>query len=603
MTNSELYISLQEAEFLSFQKILIVPLHRVNVAKRQKEWSIKIKFLPGSSLENKGNLIIFRNAVLLYEIPEKEETLFTQHYCIPKGLLSFKDVKVRDVEVNESSNAPSLALSIAEGEKDVITEHYGKINNAVTQLYRLALDNIDYKKNFPDWYQHLLNWRPLHRNLIIALVKSNQFPSLDLPVVKPNYFYRYAWFGKFFKEQAIQLGGGEYSKEEIHKISDWLKQFLDVMAINDIKIALTNPPELVAEAIDLFLGYYIAITTVEEYPYDSFLNNVQAIYNKWTGKPWGLGILWAVFFRSLYEDRLTYIHPINSLRTEVLKIDHELYSLMESEANENEFSAIPIVDMDFEIKEQVSEYLQLREGSKSSPDLVEKEKIVSLFCSKLWKPGLSSLGFEVRSEHDSLFKHANTCFIKNGSIHLKEVSDQARVTYYCYPDSPLLNTLKKKKINAQPLDKLINKSKRVLVGFLSESNFKGELINIYSEVLNAIKDHKIERIIMVWLRHSEAEELQTTDFDLEKRKWTQQFQTIFAGIPIDLLVKNESVQKDLEIKRNLKHLLGSYKINQLEVIDENFDEEKAAWLLQINTEYFITEDGIENYMFLNSAPA
>jgi hypothetical protein len=57
------------------------------------------------------------------------------------------------------------------------------------------------------------------------------------------------------------------------------------------------------------------------------------------------------------------------------------------------------------------------------------------------------------------------------------------------------------------------------------------------------------------------------------------------------------VKSEGEIKRNLKLLLESYSVNDIELINENIDDMILNWILSINNEY-VVESKAENYYTL-----
>jgi hypothetical protein len=65
-----------------------------------------------------------------------------------------------------------------------------------------------------------------------------------------------------------------------------------------------------------------------------------------------------------------------------------------------------------------------------------------------------------------------------------------------------------------------------------------------------------------------------------------------------LIIRNNRNPSKVEIKRNIKNVLFDYSIHEIEVIDENLDEEKASWIIESGTDYWISKpnENISSYL-------
>lgn len=589
MSEIKVYISLKEAEELIFNRCLVIREDRFDVKRAQGLLSICL-FIDGEMLTNHSeNKLVLFSAINCFEIPENDENLFINHYRIPLGLVKTNVRKVRDISKNEMpiddyGYSFNGYLQLRNGLFSILHKVYEKTsNNQVRQTY------INTLKEFNSLSE-------LKRKLLIELLKDSKFPILTVKVDKfvTDNFFRVTWWGKFIVENYLPKLNIEDEKDVTY-IRKWLRGFLEFNNFDILNKNINTIPEELKAEIDFLLGYYLAAFYKESL--NSEKNFFDDLYNLIHYENKDEVFSWVSFFTSIFKENDQAIYFVKSLRQDVFKIEKLAFELS---LNKLEISIDNNFDFFIRNKEEsqlISEFLELKYGVyDQNPKLIEINEAKSVFKNNFFEEELYKIGFDLNSQYDNNIRIQNSCWFSKKQFHLNLNSEtnSSDVIFYIDENSLAKDKLKQLKIKIKPVKKLLNTSKKILIGF-NRLEEVPNLCNLYSSLLKDEIKEKCDRVVFILLVDLDIEEIQSMKFANFIKNQRIDLTRLF-NIEVDLIIKNEQTINDAEIKRNLKNILDSYRINQMEVIDENFDNEKASWLLESNTEYLIESN--ENYHYI-----
>jgi len=594
METLNIYISLKEAENLIFNRSLFFSKNRIEIKRAKGLMSITFEVEKDKLIEFKNNYVVLFSTVLSIEIPEKEQNLFLNHYRLPLGLLKFNSRCVRD--------ATEDRLIFDEQIIEYNSKKYLQLRNGLITILENAysqINNTDFVSSAEKLLKGFTNLSEFKKKLLFDLLEHSKFPLLTVKVDRfvTDNFYRVTWWGKFIVDNYVNKFDNK-TQDEIDTIKKWLRGFLQFENIEQINQQLTNIPEELKEEVDFMIGYLIASAYFESFQSDkSFLNKlIREIQH--TNK--STLISWIVFFKSLFDENVMYLYFVKSLNNEIFKIEKLAFEL-----SNNNFQKITENTIEFnfnEIKKEelISEFLSLRfGGSNHSPQLINSNKAKNIFANNFSEENLRTNGFELISEYQNNKSFLNTCWFtgKNFQLNINSEVNISDIVYFVNEDSRANNILKTLKIKVKPYSKIIDKNKKVLLGFIDFEK-KPNLLSIYSKLILGLFKTQFDKIIIVLLVDIETEKIQSLEFDNYCKERENEFKRMFNNT-IELIIKSVSNNNDTEIKRNLKNVLKNYKMEQIEVIDENFDENKAIWILESNSEYVINNENEQYYSFLN----
>ena len=225
-----------------------------------------------------------------------------------------------------------------------------------------------------------------------------------------------------------------------------------------------------------------------------------------------------------------------------------------------------------------------------------------VFKNNLMQDDLPYIGLEERSKWDikSFIENVCSTFDKKMKIIYNVFNDNKEVVFYLDKSSKMTKELKKRGFKVDSTNKLIDKNKRALLIFKKISLFedKSSLIYWYAELLKGNKSSEIERAVIVLLVDTKKYDIRSLSFGNQVKQVKNDHSTLL-GIDVEVIVKDILLVDDSEVKRYLRNTLKDYKIEEIEVVDENFDNEKASWLLDINSEYFVEKENQNYYSFFN----
>jgi hypothetical protein len=595
------YLSLIEAEGLIFNKILFLPKSRLGIKQAQKDLSIvtlvKTEFI--SELESQ--IIIFSSSISSFEIPEKEETLFLNHFRVPKGLISTSGRLYR--ESKKESNEIDFFETKVLTEKDI--NDFTLFRRGFFNCYALAV-NHKISKNFANSTIEILNnkseFSSFKINFIKTLLSTKFYPSKER---NDGKFYieaikRFNWWGAYLIKNCTTID--QENDDELNDIKNWLLNFKDKDNYIAIKKAASNVPDVFFEDFEFIVGYYFAATYFEEASiginfYDFILKKLLEVKLDKNSKV----VFWAIYFQSIFKDNLDFLYVIPSLRKQLWFLETKLFSILNTQfklEDETDIFNVELISLDKE--KRVAEYLQLINGGKIlEPKFISKEDQKELLDNTFANNNIMKVGLV--SDNSSPYKYLiqNQCGFNNKGFFLSLSSKPSEVQFYVKEQSKERDWLKELKLKVYPLNKIIEKNKKVLVGFLKQASYERSLFKIYEMIFEEnSKKVVFKDIVFVLLVDEDTEVIQSPKFQLEKNKIEDYCKRKF-GTNLTLLVKNENTNTDGEIKRNLKHILGNYKIKDIELINENINDSKREWILSVSNEYVVNSNFDNYYTLIN----
>jgi|GEM_PF-3738924 len=593
----KIYISLSEAEGLVFNKLLIIPKSRFKIGKAQNVWSIAVYVLENTIVDFNSHLLITGNSVLKYEIPDKEENLFLNHFRVPKGLIETKDRLIRE----SNSNVEAEIKFPGDVNYDQKIEIFKKIRRGVVQCYSLALNNIVSNEFSTEVFKQLNKLSNLDKwklDFLKSLTLKDTYPIKER---NDGKFYaesvlRFNWLGSFlFREFAKNE---EIKEDDIVEAKEWFLCFRDKNDITAISRAILNIPNLFDKDFEFIIGYYMAASFYEET--DIGINYYKVLISeleKLKLKKNNSLLFWAIFFQSIFKDSLDFLYIIPAFREQLLALEHNLLGLLLPDLGW-EFSAIDS-KMPSE-KQAISEYLQLQNGGKLvEPNFISQTEEKELFKNTFSDNNILNIGLDVTDLAGLKHLFPNNCEFRKPNFSLALTNKPSEITFYVNNNSKAKDWLKDLKLKTKPLSKLIKSNKKALVGFLMSDSYEYSLFKVYEWIIkNAEKPITFNSIVFVLLVNEESEVIQSPEFQNMKLEMENYCKSRF-GENVTVLVKNELIKSYGEIKRNLKHLLENYSIRDIELINENVDDRERNWVLSVNNEYVNKSKLDTFYAYLN----
>jgi hypothetical protein len=588
----ELLLTLKESEDLIFNRHLILGNHRLDIAKIKDNLSIKVEFSKDEIILIDGGFILLFSSVTQFEIPEKDFNLFFNHYRIPKGYL--KPIKriVRD-KIGKS-DLPFF-------KKDIDISNYLPLRSGLVGLYDFTVKNSandDLKKGFHELISTFNEISDFKSNFLKIVFSSKDFPLLVINMDRfvPDNFYRIVWWGKIIKDNL--LGKIEnIDDSRISEISLWLKSFLNFENINYSELLNTKPREF-DEEYDFIVGYYIAILNFELIKQnDNFFSELYS-NNNFKGK--GNIICWSVFFYSIFNTEIPYLYFISSLRKDI----YEIEKISCHFGNKNlEYQEKSYRFFNYEISKNtiITEYLSLTRNTKNTfIEEIEYSEILPKIKNNLCYENLNNIVFEIEPNYYEQ-KKINFCFsTKDGfTLGLIKSVNFENLVFYCDTEPTTYLYLKLLKgIHVKPINKLINPKKKVLVGFIENNHDTPMMFRLYASLIKSSKKKLFDKILVVFMVDLDQEKLHSLEFDNFIRQEQIRISDLFNQ-DIELIIRNKRNPSKVEIKRNINNVLSDYTIHEIEVIDENLDEEKASWIIESGTDYWISKPNQNLSSFLN----
>ncbi|MDT0293527.1 hypothetical protein ACFQ3R_13125 [Mesonia ostreae] len=592
----KIYISLKESENLVFNKLIIIPKSRFQISRAQKDWSIALFVIEENLIEHNERLFITSGSVIKYEIPEKEENLFINHFRVPKGLLVIAKREVRDSQnIEDKINFPDEAgfspeINLFKGFRRGLVQNYSLIIN----------DNLS-KEFSEEVFAVINNLEALSEfkvNFIKEIISQGFYPIKER---NDGNFYteavkRFNWLGAFIFKEFPRIK--EVSEEDLKNAKQWLLNLKDKEDSKTILKSIANVPDIFFEEFEFIIGYYVAASFFEETNTgENYFLEIKNYLKKLKLEKNYKALFWSIFFKAIFKEEVDFLYLIPSIQNQQRRIECKLIELLFDGLS---VSCKNAENISISKRQAVAEYLQLQNGGALiEPIFITKNDKKNLLENNFSNKRLLNIGIEIKN--DSSFKHLfhNSCLSGNSNFTLNLTVKPSEATFYINDTSEVKDWLKGLKIKTKPLSKIIDNNKKALVGFLIPESYERSLFKFYEWILNnAVKSILFKTIVFVLLVDEEVEYIQSPEFQNKKIEM-ERFCKAKFGDNTTVLVKNESVSSDGEIKRNLKHLLEHYNIKDIELINENIDDRIHNWVLSVNNEYLVESEINDFYTVLN----
>ena len=346
------------------------------------------------------------------------------------------------------------------------------------------------------------------------------------------------------------------------------------------------------------MGYYLAASFYEEANIgDDFYKILISQLKKVKLEKNNKVLFWTIFFQALFKDDLDFLYVIASYQKQQQTLEYKLIELL--------FSEIEQTNVTFEMitvskKQAITEYLQLQNGGElTEPIFITEDTQSELLENNFSNRKILNMGFEIGANPSLDYIFPNKCTVNKTGFSLNLTSKPSKVTFYINENNEIKDWLKDLKIKTKTISKLIDNNKKALVGFLLPESYDRSLLKVYESILrDADNSLSLKTTVIILLVDEEVEYIQSPEFQNKKIEMEKFLMSKF-GKNTSVLVKNERIKSDGEIKRNLKHLLEQYSIKDIELINENIDDKIRNWVLSVNNEYVVDSDIKNYYTFLN----
>ncbi|UUO25449.1 hypothetical protein FGD67_21190 [Colwellia sp. M166] len=586
---TKIYLSHDEVEQLIFKKMLWISTQRLGIKRAQGLYSVALMADEQDLHCNNDTVIVFMSSVHKFEIAEADKNLFLNHYHLPLGLLLLKKRKVRDLA--ENSLGPQSTTHINNIELSDKINRYAAIRRAFIKLFHVAINSQISESCLATKYITYLNafenLSKFQYKLIFAVLNHKKLPEEIVSIKDKSFsstsFYQWVWWGKFLVDNLLNEGLNEMQLAE-HK--SWLKHF-DPDSFKGIDSVVLNVPFKFEQDFPIILGYYLAINNnldLTEDNHDSTkskLKKLNAEYNEEI-------FFWKHFFQSFFVDQIDYVYPIQNIQYEFYKMEMNAYKVIFGKNDLDERVGLhPISLPENSLDTFVKSYHALKDGiDDNEVNIASMEQIHEVFNkSVLFGDNRKNVGFIFNQPTLKTFL-ANYIQINDDSFTLHQSNQVEQVVYYENQVTSLPIKVKKK-----PIHSIINPDKRVLFGVITGENFNA-LIDMYAYILENSVNHDISEILFIWLVDKEKSELHSAAFEQEKNVLNMRLDVLFNQ-KVKIFTKNVNNHNDSEIIRVIKHIVGEYKLKEIEVIDTDFGIEQAHWLVESTYDHTLVDDAMD----------
>jgi len=586
---TKIYLSHDEVEQLIFKKMLWILTQRLDIKRAQGLYSIALIADEQDLHFNNDTVIVFMSSVHKFEIAEADKNLFLNHYHLPLGLLLLKKRKVRDIAQNSSELQSTTHINNIELSDKI--NRYTAIRRAFIKLFHVAINSQISESCLATKYITYLNafenLSQFQYKLIFAVLNYKKFPEEIVSTKNKGFssptFFQWVWWGKFLVDNLLNEGLNEMQLGE-HK--NWLKHF-DPDSFQGIDFTVLNIPFKFEPDFPIIIGYYLAInnnldlTEENNDSTESKLQQLNAEYNEEI-------FFWKHFFQSLFVDQIDYVYPIQNIQYDFYKMEMNAYKIINEKSDLDELEGLhPISLSEHSLETFVKSYHALKDGiNDNEVNIASMEQIHEIFNkSVLFGDNRKNVGFIFNQPTSKTFL-ANYIQINDNSFTLHQSNQVEPVVYYEKEDTSLPIKVKKK-----PISSIINRDKRVLFGVITGEHFN-DLIDMYAYILENSSSHNISEILFIWLVKKEKPELHSAAFEQEKNVLNKRLDVLFNQ-KINIFTKNVNNHNDSEIIRVIKHIVGEYKLKEIEVIDTDFGIEQAHWLVESTYDHTLVDDAMD----------
>ncbi len=590
---TKIYLSLDEIELLIFKKMIWFALTRLSIKRAQGVYSVALIIDEQYLHFNNDNVIVFMSGVHKFEIAEADKNLFLNHYHLPLGLLLLKKRKVRDIAQNSSGTQSTTHINNIELSDEV--NRYTAIRRAFVKLFHVAIKIRGSKSCLAIKYMTYLNafenLTQFQHKLIFAVLNYKKLPEEIVSIKNKSFsstsFYQWVWWGKFLVDNLLKEGLNEMQLTE-HK--SWLKHF-DPDSFQSIDSAVLNIPFKFEQDFPIILGYYLTINNnldLTKDNHDSTKSKLMKLNEEYDEEIF----FWKQFFQSLFVDQIDYVYPIQNIQYEFYKMEMNAYKIIHEKSDLDELEVLhPISLPENSLDTFVKSYHALKDGVEDNEvNIASMEQIHEIFNkSVLFGDNRKNVGFIFNQPTSKTFLD-NYIQINDDSFTLHQSNRAEPVVYYEKEVISLPIKVKRK-----PISSIINSDKRVLFGVIAEGTFN-DLIDMYAYILENSVNHNISEILFIWLVKKEKSELHSAAFEQEKNILKKRLEVLFNQ-EVKIFTKNVNNPNDSEIIRVIKHIVGEYKLKEIEVIDSGFGLEQARWLVESTYDHTLVDDAMDYSVF------
>ena len=585
----KIYLSHDEVEQLIFKKMLWISTQRLDIKRAQGLYSVALIADEQDLHFNNDTVIVFMSSVHKFEIAEADKNLFLNHYHLPLGLLLFKKRKVRDVV--ENSLGPQSTTHINNVELSDKINRYTAIRRAFIKLFHVAINSQVNESCLATKYITYLNaFKNLSQfqyKLIFAVLNYKKLPEEIVSTKNKGFssptFFQWVWWGRFLVDNLLNEGLNEMQLAE-HK--SWLKNF-NPDSFQGIDSSVLNIPFKFEPDFPIIIGYYLATNNnldLTEENHDSTESKLKQLNEEYNEEIF----FWKQFFQSLFVDQIDYVYPIQNIQYEFYKMEMNAYKIIHEKSDLDELEGLhPISLPENSLDTFVKSYHALKDGiDDNEVNIASMEQIHETFNkSALFGDNRKNAGFIFTQPTSKTFL-ANYIQINDDSFSLHQSNQVDPVVYYEKEDASLPIKVKKK-----PISSIINRDKRVLFGVITGEDFN-DLIDMYAYILENSVNHNISEILFIWLVNKEKSELHSAAFEQEKNVLNNRLDVLFNH-KVKIFTKNVNNHNDSEIIRVIKHIVGEYKLKEIEVIDTDFGIEQAHWLVESTYDHTLVDDAMD----------
>ena len=594
---TKIYLSIGEIESLIFKKMIWISTQRLDIKRAQGLYSVALMVDEQDLHFNNDTVIVFMSSVHKFEIAEADKNLFLNHYHLPLGLLLLKKRKVRDIAQNASELQSTTHINNIELSDKV--NSYTSIRRAFVKLFHIAIKSPGNKSSLATNYMTYLNaFENLSRfqyKLIFAVLSYKKLPEEIVSMKNKGFsstsFYQWVWWGKFIVDNLLNEGVNEIQLGE-HK--NWLKS-LNPDSFQGIDPTILNVPFKFEPDFPIIFGYYLAINNnldLTEDNHDSTESKLQQLNAEYNMEI----LFWKQFFQSLFVDQIDYVYPIQNIQYEFYKMEMNAHKIIYGKKDLDELVGLhPITLPENSLDTFVKSYHALKDGVDDNEiNIASMEQIHEVFNkSALFGANRKNVGFIFTQPTSKKFL-TNYIQINNDSFTLHQSNREEPVVYYEKEGISLPIKVKKK-----PISSIIHRDKRVLFGVITDNNFN-DLIDMYAYILENSVGHNISEILFIWLVDKEKSDLHSAAFEQEKNALNKRLDVLFNQ-EVKIFTKNVNNHNDSEIIRFIKHIVGEYKLKEIEVIDSGFGLEQARWLVESTYDHTLADDAMDYSVFLLSS--
>ena len=590
MRDKKIYLSgKQVEELISVKRIVLTP-ENLKIDKATSKFKFSLLVDEDEMIQHLSNYILFLSAVKKFEIPVSEENLFLHHLRIPKGLVETvkrktpKDEMLPEMDFGTDGNDDGSA--------------YLKIRRGLNELVWFGYVNESYRQEIVQFIQKLsLGFTEIQKRFINKLKNKEHFPQLIINQIKSNEFFRFIWWGKFIADEVFSPIKDKLGEKKLAKYKNWLKS-INVDDLLSNKKIFNYFPEPIQKERPMLLGYLLTASLVKppEISFqDHFIELLKSL--QFRGKEFYEILFWGIMFHVFFDETSDFVFPNPLIRSDIYEMEKLAFDLASSLVQTVEKSVsgekLSFKFKNIDEKELILNYYFLLEGK--NPDKVtildQKEVMRPFGQANLFRNNINKIGF-INEDLDV----ENRLLFDEKSFTLRGNFSEEPIVYYGNLTTKDKEMLKNAGVSlkVKPAEKLIDKNKKVLVGFLSRNDLREGLVKFYRKV---IEKTNLAEFIFVWMINSDKVDLQSTEFALKKDELKTYLEKEF-GVPVKIFVKSPAGSQQ-EISRNLKLAMKDYQIKNIEVIDHNFSEEQAEWILLSSGEFVIKKEDINYYKILS----